>query len=92
MAAVKLLNLPKVELGKPLDANKALDQPLKVSKISRKKTLYALAGLSVMIGMCFAAAGLSQSDGCTAGMFVIKEYREDALSKSYESELVQTSI
>ena len=92
VAAVKLLNLPKLDLKKPADLTKSVQPLVKAKKLAGKQSMYIMAGLSLFIGLFFTAAGLLQSDGCTAGMFVINKRREDALSKSFESDSVSERI
>ena len=92
VAAVKLLNLPKLDLKKPVDLTQSVQPIVKAKKLAGKQSMYIMAGLSLFVGLSFTAAGLSQSDGCTAGMFVINKRREDALSKSFEIDSVSEKI
>ena len=73
MAAVELLNLPKIELQTPHEVPKAEHTDVgRKRKLSGKTGLYIIATLSVTVGLGFTILGLTQSNGCTAGMFVNK--------------------
>ena len=58
VAAVKLLNLPKVDLKKPVDLTKSVQPLVKAKKLAGKQSMYIMAGLSLFIGLFFTAAGL----------------------------------
>ena len=58
VAAVRLLNLPKVDLKKPINPAKSVQPIVKARRLAGTTSIYAMAGLSLIIGLCFTTAGL----------------------------------
>ena len=82
------MNLPKIELQTPHDLSKQISTDGKPKRLTGKIGFWIVAGISAIIGFVFTIIGLAQSDGCTAGIFVINRYREDHLNKSMDDEMV----
>ena len=78
VGAVKLLNLPKVNLFKkkhlPLQKDDSISGNPK--KLCSLRGLMMIALTSTLIGFIILMFGLLQSNGCSAGMFVIEKYRK----------------
>ena len=45
--------------------------------------------MSIVVGLIFLLIGIVQSNGCSAGIFVINKYRNELLHKSFEDELAK---
>ena len=84
---VKLLNLPKVSIQKNNELPRHEPISGRKKKLCRRIGLGVMAILSTLIGFIFLVFGLFQSNGCSAGIFVINKYRQKHLDKSFESEL-----